>query len=190
MGELILITGGARSGKSAFAEKLAGRRGGDRVLFVATAEAGDDEMKRRIEAHRRSRPASWRTLEAPLHVGQAITGAGEEARVILVDCLALLVSNAMFALEDPLDASAAGAAVREEIRGLFAAGEDESADMIVVTNEVGMGLVPDNPLGRLYRDLLGMANRAVAARAHRVYLMVAGLPVDVRRLQEQFGDQT
>jgi len=182
MGELILVLGGARSGKSAFAQELARERGGRQVLFVATAEAGDEEMRSRIEGHRRKRPAGWRTVEAPRYVGEAIFGAVDGAKVILVDCLTLLVSNAILSLGEAPDPSAAEAAVMAEVEGLIEVRDQKTAALIVVSNEVGMGLVPTSPLGRLYRDLLGRANQVLAARADRVYWMVAGLPVDVSAL--------
>ncbi len=183
MGELIFILGGARSGKTTYAQKLAVELGGDSVLFVATAEGKDEEMEARISAHQAARPAAWRTLEAPLQVGDALAGRAGEASVVLVDCLTLLVTNAMLALGEEPGAQEAEAAVRAEVQSLLAAQKQSAATFIIVSNEVGLGLVPPYPLGRLYRDLLGMANQAIAAQAQRVYWMVAGIPVDIRALQ-------
>jgi adenosylcobinamide kinase/adenosylcobinamide-phosphate guanylyltransferase len=183
VGELILVLGGARSGKSAFAQRLARERGGDRVLFVATAEAGDEEMAARIAAHRRDRPAGWRTLEAPLHAGEAIAARVADADVVVLDCLTLLVSNVLLTLGEAPDEADADRAVMAEVESLLTAIGGTAATFIVVSNEVGLGLVPDNPLGRLYRDLLGRANQALAAQAAHVYFLVAGLPVDVRALE-------
>ena len=139
---LTLILGGARSGKSAHAQQLARERGGDDVLFVATAQALDDEMTARIESHRRERPAGWRTLEAPRHTGQAIARA-EPIAVVLVDCLTLLVSNAVLA-QAPESASAAEAeaAALAQVKELLAAYQSGTASWIVISNEVGLGLVP------------------------------------------------
>jgi len=185
MGQLILVLGGARSGKSAFAQQLAQELGGERVLFVATADAGDEEMRARIEAHRRARPAGWRTLEAPHSVGEAIASGVDDARLVLVDCLTLLVSNAVLTLGDAPDAAAAEAAALDEVEGLLEAHQLRAATFIVVSNEVGLGLVPANPLGRVYRDALGRANQVLATRADQVYWMVAGLAVELRSLQSR-----
>jgi adenosylcobinamide kinase / adenosylcobinamide-phosphate guanylyltransferase len=183
MGQLILILGGARSGKSDFAQKLARELGGEQVLFVATAEPGDDEMRRRISAHQQARPAGWRTLEAPEDAGEAILQAGSSERVVLVDCLTLLVSNAVLRLGEPSQVRQAEAAALEEVEGLVRAHGLGSATTIVVSNEVGLGIVPDNALARSYRDALGRANQALAARCDKVYWLVAGLPVEIKALQ-------
>jgi adenosylcobinamide kinase/adenosylcobinamide-phosphate guanylyltransferase len=179
----ILITGGARSGKSRFAQELA-QRLGQPVLFVATAEAGDDEMRQRIEEHRRVRPTAWRTLEVPTRVGQHILQEIGNAKVVIIDCATLLVSNILNQFLDPtgahIDDSLAEKAVTHEINELIDCLNRVAASFIIVTNEVGMGLVPVNKLGRTYRDLLGKANQRLAERADEVYLMVAGLPVKVK----------
>lgn len=183
MGQLILILGGARSGKSAYAERLAHERGGA-VLFVATATAGDDEMAQRIAAHRADRPAAWPTLEAPTGVAAAVAAADSPASTILLDCVTLLVSNLLLEYEAAGEA-AIGRAIDAEIGPLLAEIEATAATWIVVSNEVGMGLVPPYPLGRAYRDLLGRVNARLAARADRAYLLVAGLPLDLKRLMAE-----
>src|SRR5712692_996208 len=182
MGRLLLVLGGARSGKSAYAQRLAQALGGDHVLFVATAEAGDEDMAQRIARHQQERPASWRTLETPRQVGRAIALHRDNTAVVVVDCLTLLVSNTLLHCGASPDPVAAEAAVQEEVAALVQTCQTSPAICIVVSNEVGLGLVPDPPLGRLYRDLLGRANQALAARAEAVYFMVAGLPVDVKAL--------
>jgi adenosylcobinamide kinase/adenosylcobinamide-phosphate guanylyltransferase len=182
MGQLILILGGARSGKSTYAQQLAQALGQEQVLFVATAEAGDEEMAQRIAAHRQERPAAWRTLETPRQVGAGVRTHLGEARVVLVDCLTLLVSNIIVPLERPADLLAATAAVDAEVDALLQVCQDHNITCIVVSNEVGLGLVPDTPLGRMYRDLLGRANQRLAAQAQAVYFMVAGLAIDVKAL--------
>ncbi len=178
MGRLTLILGGARSGKSQMAQDTA-LSTGEAVLFVATGEALDREMLQRIEEHRGSRPSGWRTLEAPCDVGRQIMGLAGDARVIIVDCLTLLVSNVIGRCGPPeeVDAGVASRAVAEEIGRLVSCIEEVPAAFIVVSNEVGLGLVPDNRLGRIYRDCLGRANRELAQRAETVYLMVAGIPM-------------
>jgi adenosylcobinamide kinase/adenosylcobinamide-phosphate guanylyltransferase len=190
--ELILLLGGARSGKSRFAEKLT-MRFGERVLYVATAQARDEEMAARIAAHRRARPATWRTVEAPTAVGKAVrTALAEEpVDVVIVDCITLLVSNVILGGRwlseedfDSVDERVVGPRVDIELDGLLRAVQESEVPWIVVSNEVGWGLVPPYPLGRVYRDLLGWFNQCLAAVADRVYLMVAGLPVDVKALSD------
>jgi adenosylcobinamide kinase/adenosylcobinamide-phosphate guanylyltransferase len=186
---LTLVLGGARSGKSTYAEALASRLG-RRVLYVATAEALDDEMRARVAAHRAARPPEWATLEVPLGVGAALQASPEAARadVILLDCLTLLVSNVLLAAGDDAAAGAdvkAGATlaqIRAEVDALLAAHRRLGAHLIVVSNEVGLGLVPAYPLGRTYRDGLGWANQTLARVADRAILMVAGLPLDLKAL--------
>ena len=189
MGKLILITGGARSGKSDFAERLAVKLGGDEVLFVATAEALDDDMARRITAHRLARPTAWQTLEAPQDVAKHLLPAIGTRRVVLIDCLTLLVSNTILTLGESPDAQQAEALVRHEVDELLAAAEATPATIIVVTNEVGLGLVPMNTLGRVYRDALGRANQRLAAQADAVYALMAGIAVDIKRLASNLDDE-
>ena len=179
----ILVTGGARSGKSRYAQELALKAGGS-VLFVATATAGDEEMHRRIEEHRRARPASWSTLEVTTHVGSRISQEVGTAQVVIVDCIALLVSNIFGQYIDQssaqIDAPLIEEKVIEEISELVECIDHVNASFILVTNEVGMGLVPANQMSRLYRDLLGKANQLLAQRADEVYVMVAGLPLRLK----------
>lgn len=182
---LTFILGGVRSGKSAYAQRLARERGGDRVLYVATAQASDEEMVTRIAAHRAERPAAWQTLEAPYAVGLAVrqwlATATVPPAVVLVDCLTLLVSNVLVAMgESPDPAQGEMAALAEADQLLAAVNEltsiaGASPSWIIVSNEVGMGLVPPYPLGRVYRDALGRVNQRMAAAADEVWLMVAGL---------------
>ncbi len=176
MKELVLILGGARSGKSSYGERLARERGGLAVLYVATAETLDDEMRTRVARHRAARPTGWRTLEAPREAGSHIPAAAGDAQVVLVDCLTLLVSNAVLALGDEPDVLAAEGAALAEVEGLLAAYAQVDAAWVVISNEVGLGVVPPYPLGRAYRDALGRANARLAAAADHVLFMVAGLP--------------
>ena len=179
----VLITGGARSGKSRFAQELAARLG-EPVLFVATAVAGDEEMRQRIEQHRRKRPAAWSTLEVTTEVGSRICREIGRAQVVIVDCITLLVSNILdrycSQVGEQMDASLIEQRVIAEINELVACISRVEASFIVVTNEVGLGLVPVNKVGRLYRDLLGKANQLLAEYADEVYLMVAGLPLPIK----------
>ncbi|MEE8471823.1 MAG: bifunctional adenosylcobinamide kinase/adenosylcobinamide-phosphate guanylyltransferase [Dehalococcoidia bacterium] len=183
-GRCVLILGGARSGKSDFAQGLASELG-ERVLFVATAQALDDDMRRRIEEHRRLRPPEWRTLEEPVEVSRAIEEHRGDAQVVLLDCLTLLVSNIMLldSLGDGPEAAEARRAesrITREIEGLVRFVDGFPGSLIIVSNEVGLGVVPGETMGRLYRDLLGRANQLVARRADRAIFMVAGIPWDVK----------
>lgn len=175
---LTLILGGARSGKSAYAEAY-GRQHGGAVLFVATAMAVDDEMKLRIANHRKSRPADWITLEAPLRVGRAIRSA-PLTPLVLLDCMTLLASNVLLSLSEPLQESEYRRALEEELDELLAAYRTHPGEWLIVSNEVGMGLVPPYPLGRLFRDGLGWLNQRLAAQADSVLLLVAGIPLVVK----------
>lgn len=184
MGKLTFILGGARSGKSALAQRLAGQRA-TRVAYVATAQALDSEMASRIAAHRRARPAQWLTLELPCGVGAALRREPPQADLVLLDCLTLLVSNALLAAagdEQAPDESAVARAVEAEVSALLLAIQESSFEWIVVSNEVGMGLVPPYPLGRMYRDLLGKANVQLAQVASEAYFLIAGMPIPLHQL--------
>jgi adenosylcobinamide kinase/adenosylcobinamide-phosphate guanylyltransferase len=175
MKRLTLVLGGARSGKSTYAEQLAMEAGGA-VLFVGTAEAGDEEMAARIARHRVERPQTWTTLEATANAGPAIQQA-EPSGVVLLDCLTVLVANVLLQhSEDDEPAPEAEEAILAETETLLAAYRAGDAAWIIVSNEVGLGLVPPYPLGRVYRDALGRANQMIAAEADDVILLVAGLP--------------
>jgi adenosylcobinamide kinase / adenosylcobinamide-phosphate guanylyltransferase len=166
----VLVLGGARSGKSAFAERLAAESG-EPVLYVATATPSDEEMAERIRLHRARRPAGWRTLEAPTRVAVAVAAELRDARTVLVDDLTLLLSNLMLQ-----EAESSEERATREVEALL----QLPAHVIVVSNEVGMGLVPPYPLGRRFRDALGRLNQCAAALVNDVYLMVAGLPLRLK----------
>lgn len=175
MGDLLFVTGGARSGKSRFAERLA-LASGRPVTYLATMEALDDEVRARIARHRAERPTSWTTVEAPLAIVEATRDAAQDDCVLL-DCLSLWVSNRLLALGDGADAGALDTlerALEAEIDALHAAAHARSSDLIVVTNEVGSGLVPEHALGRAYRDLLGRVNQRASTLADRAWLLVSG----------------
>jgi len=174
--EYIFILGGARSGKSRFAQELAGRLS-NKVLFIATGEPRDEEMRARIEEHRKARPKSWRTLEMPTNISRQLEVEIGDAEVVIIDCLTLLVSNL---IGEELDYLKAEKRVLAEINGLIKGIDKLNASFIITSNEVGMGLVPETKLGRLYRDILGKANHLIAQRANEVYLMLAGIPVKIK----------
>ena len=179
MSKLILLLGGARSGKSTLAERMAADLGGDEVLFIATAQAFDDEMRERIAVHRQSRRAGWTTLEAPVHVADELRQV-ELRPVIVLDCITLLASNVLLTLPEECSPADATAAVLAEIDVLIAFLKNTDVTWIVVSNEVGLGVVPPYRLGRLYRDALGAANQKLAQAADEVLLLVAGLPWRLR----------
>ena len=178
-----LIIGGARSGKSSFAQELA-LKSGEPVLFVATAEAGDEEMRHRIEQHQKARPSDWSTLEVTTNVGRAISQKIGEFQVVIIDCITLLVNNIFGQYShqntEQIDAPFIEKKLVDEISELVECINQVDASFIIVTNEVGTGLVPANKVGRLYRDLLGKTNQILAQRADKIYLMVAGLPLPIK----------
>ena len=203
--KFVLILGGARSGKSKFAQGLA-QSLGEKVLFMATGAPLDEEMALRIEVHKRKRPETWRTLEIGVKVGQSLEREMGDAEVVLLDCLTLLVSNVIlsplsfgssegemenhypcslkaspFCHYEPSEAiSKAEIQVMTELEQLIDFIDKYKGTFIAVSNEVGLGLVPENKLGRVYRDLLGKANQLLAQRADEVYFMAAGIPAKIK----------
>jgi len=174
--QIILLLGGARSGKSYYAQQLAAELG-DKVLFVATGEALDEEMEARIKQHKKDRPQTWKTLEVTTGIGKAIEKHIGDAEVVVIDCITLLISNL---IQGKSKDSGKETRVKSEITKLIQTMDRLEADFVIVSNEVGMGLVPDNKLGRIYRDLLGKANQQLANHATEVYLMLACLPLQVK----------
>jgi adenosyl cobinamide kinase/adenosyl cobinamide phosphate guanylyltransferase len=175
---MALLLGGARSGKSAMAVRLAEGSGAS-VTFIATAVAGDDEMALRIGRHRESRPAEWKTVEAPVDLQEAIRMAARED-FLVVDCLTLWVSNLLGQGASAADIDAAAGAVVQELTG---------RECVVVTNEVGLGIVPVNELARGFRDTLGSVNARFASSAQRAVLMVAGRALDLTDVDRVIGSQ-
>jgi adenosylcobinamide kinase/adenosylcobinamide-phosphate guanylyltransferase len=171
MGKLTFITGGARSGKSSFAIEEASALGGKKV-FVATLEPHDEEMKKRMELHRGERGEEWTTHEEPLELAGLLRRLNTEYDVVLVDCLTLWLSNAMHANKD------VEKEIAELVEGLSEA--KESINLYVVSNEVGMGIVPENEMARQFRDNAGRLNQKVAGAADEVFLMASGIPVRIK----------
>ncbi|HEX2909451.1 MAG TPA: bifunctional adenosylcobinamide kinase/adenosylcobinamide-phosphate guanylyltransferase [Chloroflexia bacterium] len=242
-GKVTLILGGARSGKSALAEKMAQVRAGEQgeVLYVATMVPFDDELKTRVANHQNARPASWHTLEAPYKLFEAVQATLKTEKVVLVDCLTVWAGNRIFqesgepstqhgevyeellpsapAPSNPLvqpsvlepdreenitselqaeieaarktvhrqvrqpDYARLEQQVTDELAKLVTAVRSKGADLLLVSNEVGMGLVPPYPMGRAYRDMLGRVNQQIAALADEVFMIFAGLPVELKHLQ-------
>lgn len=172
MRHIVFVTGGARSGKSRFAQTLV-EGWQDPLLYIATGEARDDEMRARIEKHRRDRGPRWQALEEPLELGRALSKAPGQGGALL-DCLTLWTSNLLEACgEDE-------AALERRLDDFLSALEGHPGRLCVVTNEVGLGIVPENALARRFRDLAGRINQQAAARATEAYLLVSGLPVRIR----------
>jgi adenosylcobinamide kinase/adenosylcobinamide-phosphate guanylyltransferase len=191
MGRLTLILGGARSGKSTYAEQQAQELGGDSVLYVATSESKDEEMQQRVTKHRAGRSSAWETLEAPRNVAHALRQKTSDASVVLLDCMTFLVANLLMDAaaprENPFDEPSADpfnpqieADVVREVEALVAYVQETDVHLLVVSNEVGLGVVPPYELGRAYRDILGRANQILARYADEVQLLVAGIPVKVK----------
>jgi len=199
----VLVLGGARGGKSGFADQLAAdlaaSRGG-RVTYIATSETNDVEMAARVAAHRAARPAAWTTIECPRAVPAAIRAQADGNDLFLLDCVTFWVSNLILtgdafggahpgddfnydkSLLSAQQERAAADRVSTAVDDLLAALAETGATLIAVSNEVGLGVVPEYPLARLYRDQLGRANQRLAAAADQVYLLVAGLPLDLKAL--------
>ncbi len=180
---LTFVLGGARSGKSTYAEKLAAEYG-DEVIYCATAEIYDDEMRERVRQHQSRRPAAWRTVEAPHAAAEKLASALRDrpAKCVLLDCLSILTSNVLLTLPEEIHEADAFETLREqELTALFALIKSTpEVRFILVSNEVGMGVVPATTLGRTYRDLLGRANQSAAAEADDVWFMIAGIPMKIK----------
>jgi len=177
---LHFILGGARSGKSAHAERLALQHGGP-VTYLATARIGDPEFAARVAVHQARRPAAWQLVEAPLDLGEALDAASLPGQVVLIDCLTLWLANLLCPVADD-SSGAAGAAGdwQQHIERFALALARSRAQVLVVSNEIGLGVVPMGSLTRLYVDELGRLNQRIAALCGQVTLMVAGLPMTVK----------
>ena len=179
MRRLTLILGGARSGKSSHAQRLA-EETGNSVTFLATAQALDEEMSTRIQKHRAERPADWETLELACDLATHVPQIKSE--VVILDCITLLVSNLLmqYVKEDRVDEAPFMRAVQTEIEALIVSIQEQRQVWFIISNEVGLGLVPPYQMGRVYRDALGWANQRLARAADGVIFMVAGIPMVVK----------
>lgn len=176
---LSLVIGGARSGKSCFAQSLGATA--ERVVYLATARVEDAEMAARIAQHRHTRPAHWVTVEEPIEIASAVERHSPHCDFLLLDCLTLWLSNFCWEHREIGDASIQAAALREVAR---VAAASTASHVVLVTNEVGCGLVPESPLGRSFRDLQGWVNQEVARSADWVHHVVAGIPVAIKRPED------
>ena len=186
MGKIILVTGGARSGKSTYAENLA-RAVGDDVMYIATSIPFDNEMKERVKKHRARRPPNWGTFEGYLNLKEIFNRKDIHFEAILLDCVTIMVTNLMFEFGgfeiDALDDEAINAIEKRilvEVSAFLDEANLNSQTVILVTNEVGFGIVPDNRLARIFRDIAGRVNQYVASQSDEVYLVVCGLPLKIK----------
>lgn len=172
MKKIVFILGGARSGKSSYAVELA-KKLNKRTVFIATCTSFDDEMKERIKMHKAQRPKEWKVIEEGKDISSVLTNLKNKYEIILIDCLGMWISNL---LSDGLNDKE----VEEEVLRLIKSISKFKGVTILVSNEVGMGIVPDNPLARRFRDLLGRANQIIARNADEVIFMQSGIPVVIK----------
>jgi adenosylcobinamide kinase / adenosylcobinamide-phosphate guanylyltransferase len=185
MGKIVFITGGARSGKSRFAESLFAEK--DNVLYVATALGFDDEMRERISRHRTQRNPLWETVECYRHFTDTLRGIQGERGNIILDCITLMINNIMV-VDSGVDWDCAGPDIVDgmekeivkEVLDFIAIARRAAGMTLIVSNEIGLGLVPPTPLGRHYRDIAGKVNQLIASESNEAYLMVSGLPVKIK----------
>jgi len=171
--ETILVIGGCRSGKSGFSLQVAEQMPGQAKIFIATCVPRDEEMEQRVLRHKNERSRHWTTLEVPVHLPEAVLENSRKENVILVDCLTLWLSNLLLETDDPDN-------IVEHVLKLTRSLEKARGPVVIVSNEVGAGIVPENRLARLFRDAAGMANQRVAACADKVVWMIAGIPVTIK----------
>lgn len=190
MGKITLVTGGARSGKSTYAEQLAAGISG-KVLYIATAVAFDAEMKDRIESHKKSRPQEWDTYEGYKDLDKVVETA-RSYDVILLDCVTVMLTNLLWEypgmnFETPSQKVLAEAEeyVKHEFNKLLAAAKSYEGSLIMVTNELGSGLVPESPIARSFRDIAGRVNQQIAAHCQGVYLTVCGIPIQIKKASNE-----
>ena len=199
MSQFTLITGGARSGKSTFAERLAAQAKRP-VIYIATAQIWDGEMAIRVKKHQEQRPSSWRLIEEPLNIQETLTQLKDEDGVILLDCVTLWLTNMLLAAEqsDHMHQSEPSESqnstyiykhiepeILAKVQEVARLAQEIKPQVIFVTNEVGQGIVPENPLARVYRDLAGRSNQILARSAEQVYMVIAGLPLELKKSGEK-----
>jgi len=194
MSQLTLVLGGARSGKSNFAEQIVEKLGGRDVIYLATSQARDEEMVNRIEQHQSSRPSEWTTIEEPEQISSVLARLEAES-VVLLDCLTVLISNLLLADQEldeeqyDFDEQQRESEIIAELEAIISQVTAKDLKLVVVSNEVGQGVVPAYQSGRVYRDIVGRANQLVATRADEVYITYAGLPVEIKELGQATKDK-
>ena len=177
MAHTVFITGGARSGKSSFAEKRA-LEFGDSLGYLATAQMLDVEMNERVRLHRERRGAGWHTIEEPIHLSQALVHCDGRFQAILVDCVTLWLSNLLFSYEG--SEGRCEERIQEDVQRLKSTLHGMVTPVILVSNEVGQGIVPDNRLARMFRDIAGITNQVLAATADEVHVVISGIPLRLK----------
>ena len=183
MSQTIFITGGARSGKSSFAEKLASGFG-DHLCYLATAQTLDSEMEERVRRHRERRGVQWQTVEEPINLPHALAQCDGRYQAILVDCITLWLSNLLFRYEQSGDDIESR--ILEDVQHLETTLNGMVTPVIMVSNEVGMGIVPENNLARLFRDIAGKTNQILAAAADEVHVVISGIPMKLKYTSSQY----
>ena len=184
MAKIFLVTGGARSGKSQFAEKFTLELGKGRAAYIATAQIFDEEMKLRIKIHRKRRGAEWTTFESPFDADKIISEVDKNFDAILFDCVTIYLSNFLCAA-DIDDEEKIYQDFNKLIEKLLDAAKNSHAAVVFVSNEVGGGIVPENKLARIFRDLSGLANQKIAAESEKIFLTVAGFALDIKKFGEK-----
>ncbi|MDS1029039.1 bifunctional adenosylcobinamide kinase/adenosylcobinamide-phosphate guanylyltransferase [Bacillota bacterium LX-D] len=180
-GKIYLVIGGTRSGKSFFAEQMV-EQFSSPVVYIATAEVNDDEMQQRVELHQKRRPASWQTVEEPYQIAKFIRETNLTGKTILLDCLTVYISNLLWKNSEA-DEEEQKRIIFQELGELQEAIIQSGATFVIVSSEVGLGLVPESRLGRLYRDVVGEANQKIGAAAEEIYFVFAGIPISLKALQ-------
>lgn len=181
MNKIIFILGGARSGKSSFAEELAEKIAGQNVVYLATAQALDEEMEDRIAHHQENRSKEWETIEEPFELSKKIENI-KKGKTVLIDCLTLFISNLLLKNDKESNKDNIETEIIMEIKEVINKAENKEINLIIVSNEVGQGLVPNSKLGRKFRDITGRANQCIADIADKVYLTFAGYPIDLKEI--------
>jgi adenosylcobinamide kinase / adenosylcobinamide-phosphate guanylyltransferase len=188
LSQFTLITGGARSGKSRFAELLAAHAKRP-VIYIATAQIGDEEMALRIKKHQQQRPSTWRLIEEPRNIRAALIQLKDEDVVILLDCVTLWLTNLLLAEDLPNDHDLFNneleLQILDTVKDVAQLAREIKPQVIFVSNEVGQGIVPEHPLARAYRDLAGQSNQILAHSADQVYMVVAGFPLEIKHSGEK-----
>jgi adenosylcobinamide kinase/adenosylcobinamide-phosphate guanylyltransferase len=195
MSNFVLITGGARSGKSTFAEQLAAHPGRP-VIYIATAQVLDDEMAWRVKKHRQQRPSSWQLIEEPFDIPSVLEEIRDKDAVVLLDCVTIWLSNLMLkSFSSSSDSLYPDTLIPEaeekilvQVRKVAALAQKIAPQVIMVTNEVGQGIVPDNPMSRSYRDLAGRSNQLLAHKADKVFWVISGYPLEVKQSGQELLD--
>lgn len=172
MGKIVFISGGARSGKSQYAVRLA-KSNYRQVLFIATACASDKEMQLRIKLHKKDRPCDWKTIEEPKNIVSLVKDISKKVDLVIIDCLTLFISNLM--LDNRSDVF-----IERQLNSLLKTLKRSQFDSILISGEVGLGVVPDNHLARRFRDLAGRVNQNVASMSDEAYFIIAGLPLKIK----------